>query len=125
MSLLGRLDTKVVLLRTQPPAEVDDKYGDANEAELRPLSDRVTKGAFHSPRGHSTDQGAGEYSMQKMVFFCHVRTDIQIGDVLVVVGGVNPGHTRWLVEGPPYRPANKHTECLVTPFQGEVPIDDA
>jgi hypothetical protein len=123
MSLLGRLDTKVMVYRSAENTATD-KYGDANASTLEPLTDKHFHGAFHSPRGRTSDQGAGEYSGQKMMFFCNAKTDIKLGDVIRVLGGVDPGSPAWLVCGSPYRPANKHCECLVQPFYGVMPTEE-
>lgn len=123
MSLLGRLDVKVMVYRSNENTQTD-KYGDANASTLVPLTDKHIHGAFHSPRGRASDQGAGEYTAQKMMFFCHAKTDITLGDVIRYLSGTNPGHSAWLVAGIPYRPANKHCEVLVQPFYGTVPTTE-
>jgi len=120
MALKGRMDTKITILRSANPATDDDPYGDANAADLEPQSDRPIKAAFHSPRGRSADDGEGDRSLTKMVLFVDTKTDIQIGDIIKVESGVNPGAPYWRVTTTPYRPRDKHAECLVGVYNGKV-----
>lgn len=107
-------------LRVYRPTETKDQYRTVERTWVQVGSDpSVPNGTISPPELRLTDLGAGERPAGSTEAYMEPDADVEIGDVLDVIGGPETGRRYRVVSLA--RPRGHHTEMLVEIWGGVIP----